>query len=89
MSPRVRRLRRRIQKLRLQRAQVKPQQLVSLALAMGRVPHKRGKEPTFVMSRLPPLSIPHHDRLNKHTVDNILDDLERDLDYLEEVEKNE
>jgi hypothetical protein len=32
------------------------------------------------------LGIPHHGKLNKHTVDSILDDLERDLDYLEGVD---
>ena len=86
MSQRIRRLRRRIQKLRLGRAQVKPTQLVSLALSIGRTPDKRGKEPTFVMNPLPPLSIPQHGQLSKYTVDDILDDLERDVDYLEEVE---
>ena len=83
---RIRRLRHRIQKLRLGKAQVKPRQLVSLATAIGRVLDKRGKEPTYVLRPLPPLSIPHHGKISKHTVDSMLDDLERDLDYLEEVE---
>ena len=85
MTSRIRRLRRRIQKLRLGKAQVKPRQLVTLAIAIGRVPDKRGKEPTYVLPPLPPLSIPHHGKISKHTVDSILGDLERDLDYLEEV----
>ncbi len=40
------------------------------------------------MPPLPPLSIPHHGKLSKYTVDDILDDLERDVGYLEEAEKD-
>ncbi len=63
----------------------KSRELASLAQSIGRSRHKRGKEPTFVMNGRPPLTIPHHRRISKYTVANILDQLEEDLDYLEEM----
>ena len=58
---------------------------MSLAQSIGRRPDKRGKEPTFVMKPRPPLTIPHHTKMSKYTVESILDQLEEDLDYLEEI----
>lgn len=53
---------------------------------MGRWPHKRGKEPTFVKEGRPPLTIPNHPgAMSPITVDNILDMLEEDLDYEEGI----
>ena len=87
-SQRITRLRRRIAQLRLRKANVGAQELRRLALSIGRRPGKRGKEPTFVMKPRPPLTIPHHGKMrkiNKNTVGDILDQLEEDLDYLEEM----
>lgn len=81
---RIRSLRRRIQRLRLRRANVSSKRLVTLAQAIGRVRVKRGKHPTFEKEGRPPLPIPSHSRMmSPITVDNILDMLEEDLDYEE------
>lgn len=86
--PRIRELRRRIQRLRPGIANIKPRELVALAEAVGRSPRKGGKEPTYVMDGRPPLQIPQHgsskrSSVAKYTAKNILDHLEEDLDYLE------
>jgi hypothetical protein len=80
---RIRRLRRRIQQLRASKAQASPAALVRLTRAIGRVPDRRGKEPTFVMPPRPPLTIPHHGKIGNYTVAGILDQLDEDLDYVE------
>lgn len=82
---RIRDLRRRIRQLLRGPANVDPKELVRLALSVGRMPAKRGKEPTFVLegtTRLP-LTIPAHRRIGKYTVIDILRFLLDDLDYLE------
>ena len=65
------------------------QELVSLAEALGRTRSKRGNEPTYISRLLPqskPISIPNHPgSLNKRTADNILDALEQDIFNLEEM----
>lgn len=83
-APKIRRLRRRIARLRLRRGNVQAKELKSIARSVGRQPHKRGKEPTFVKEGRPPLTIPNHPgTMSPITVDNILDMLEEDLDYEE------
>ena len=85
---RIRDLRRRIHQYRLAKANVSYRQLRSLARAVGRVPVKRGKHPTYEMEggNRPPLPIPSHPRaMSPITVENILDTLETDLDYEEEM----
>jgi hypothetical protein len=84
--PRIRRLRHRIERLRLRKANVESKELRRLARSVGRWPHKRGKEPTFVKEGRPPLTIPNHPgAMSPITVDNILDMLEEDLDYEEGI----
>jgi hypothetical protein len=87
MNPqRIRRLRRRIERLRLRKANVESKEIRRLARSAGRWPHKRGKEPTFVKEGRPPLTIPNHPgAMSAITVDNILDMLEEDLDYEEGI----
>jgi hypothetical protein len=82
---RVRRLRKRIDKLRPQAAGVRPRQLNTLAISVGRHQRKGGKHPTFVKDGRPPLTIPAHREMKEGTVNNILDMLEEDLQYEEEV----
>lgn len=83
---RIRSLRRRIQRLRDSRANVRFRQLKSLAEAIGRRSAKRGKHPTFEKEGRPPLPIPNHPRaMSPITVDGILDLLEEDLDYEEGI----
>lgn len=80
-------LRRRLEKLRARSANIRPEELARLAEAVGRRPHKRGKEPTFVSDRQGwfPLSIPHHPgALKKGTAISVLNQLEDDLLKLEE-----
>jgi len=81
----IRRLRRRIDRLRLQAASVRPRQLKALALSVGRWQRKGGKHPTFVKDGRPPLTIPDHRKMKEYTVGNILDMLEEDLYYEEEM----
>lgn len=85
MNPkRIRKLRRRIQQLRLGKANVADRELRSLARSVGRVPVKRGKHPTYEKEGRPPLPIPGHSRqMSPITVENVLDMLEEDLDYEE------
>lgn len=81
---RIRNLRRRIQRLRLRKANVRYKQLTSLTQSVGRESVKRGKHPTFEMEGRPPLTIPNHPgSLSPITVDSILDMLEADLDFQE------
>lgn len=67
-------------------------ELESLARALGRVPSKRGKEPTWINPMFPdlrPLSIPRHGSkdLNKYTAKSIIDQLELDIEKFEELIK--
>ena len=84
------RIRRRLDSLRLKRG-IKPIKLEAVARALGRVRHKRGKEPTWVNENMPelrPLTIPHHSTdLNRFTAASILDQLEGDIDRIEETLK--
>jgi hypothetical protein len=69
------------------RGSVKSAEIEALAVALGRVRHKRGSEPTWVNESYPhlrPVSIPHHTRdLNRFTARAILRQLEEDLAALE------
>lgn len=71
---------------------IKSSELESLASALGKVRHKRGKEPTWVdleHPKLNPLSIPHHSKeLNRFTAQAILDQLENDLEIIESLYSN-
>lgn len=82
----IRRLRRRIERLHLHKANVRHRQLASIALSVGRQLRKGGKEPTFAKHGRPPLTIPNHPGpMSPITVDDILDRLEEDLDYEEGI----
>lgn len=81
-------LRKRVEELRNQGG-IGSAELESLARALGRVPFKRGKEPTWVnrtFTDLRPLSIPRHGSkdVNKFTANKILDELELDIEKFEE-----
>lgn len=84
-----RRLRKRLEALRGRLGNIESRELENLARALGRKPANRGKEPTYINELLPqsrPLSIPHHSTtLKKGTAGNILDQLEKDIDDLEEL----
>jgi hypothetical protein len=86
---RLSRLRKRLQALRTRSGNIESRELERLARALGRQLSNRGKEPTFVSTLLPqsrPLSIPHHSgTLKRGTANNILDQLEKDIDDLEEL----
>jgi hypothetical protein len=76
------------------RGGVKSIELESLAQKLGRVPFKRGSEPTWVSSNFPdklyPLSIPHHSGdLNKFTARSIIEQLELDIEQWELVIEEE
>jgi hypothetical protein len=76
----IRKLRRRVRRLRAGKANVRPVQLMRLAMAIGRQKIVRGKEPTFEKDGRPPLTIPNHPgALSMWTADSILDVLEEDL----------
>jgi hypothetical protein len=85
----LRKLRQRLQALRMRVGNIESRELEKLARALGRKRAERGKEPTFISTLLPqsrPLSIPHHSATLKiGTASNILDQLEKDLDDLEEL----
>lgn len=85
----LRQLRKRLNALRARPGNIKSGELESLARALGRKRANRGKEPTFISEVLPrnrPLSIPHHaTTLKPGTARNILDQLEKDIDDLEEL----
>jgi hypothetical protein len=83
----VERLRAEVADLR-QKRDVKSREVAGLAKRIGRVPDKRGKEPTYVhpeLSSRRPISIPNHPTLTPGTKNNILDDLDSDLDAYEEI----
>ena len=84
----LRQLRKRLDALRTRLGNIASWELESLAKALGRKLAPRGKEPTFISAVLPqsrPLSIPHHSTtLKKGTASNIVDQLEKDIDDLEE-----
>ncbi len=82
-------LRKRVEEFR-KKGGIGSSELETLARALGRVPSKRGKEPTWVNLTFPdlrPLSIPRHGSkdLNKYTANSILDQLELDIDKFEEL----
>ena len=84
MDPKkIRKLRNEIQGMR-RRGGIRPAELESLARSVGRVRHKRGKEPSWVSTvfpEAPPVSIPNHPGdLSKYTARSILNELEADLD---------
>jgi hypothetical protein len=81
----IRRLRRRIDRLRLQAAGVRPRQLKALAVSAGWRQRKGGRHLTFVKDGRLPLTIPAHSKMKEYTVGNILDMLEEDLYYEEEM----
>jgi len=89
----LRQLRKRLNALRSHPGNIKSGELESLARALGRKLANRGKEPTFISEMLPqsrPLSIPHHSTaLKPGTARNILDQLEKDIDDLEELQPDE
>lgn len=85
----INRLRKELIELRRKIANIKRNELVNFAIACGRIQAKRGKEDYYILPNRPPLSIPRHNKLNKFTVRNILDFLEEDLFYQEELEGNE
>jgi hypothetical protein len=66
---------------------VKPDDLISLARALGRKPQNRGKHPTYVseLLRSNPISIPRHPKIKPRTAGNILDQLEADIFGLREL----
>jgi hypothetical protein len=77
----LRKLRQRLQALRMRVGNIESREFEKLARALGRKRVERGKEPTFISTLLPqsrPLSIPHHSAtLKKGTANNILDQLAR------------
>jgi len=85
----LRKLRQRLQALRTRIRNIEARELEHFARALGRKRAERGKEPTFISPLLPqsrPLCIPHHSATLKiGTANNILDQLEKDLDDLEEL----
>jgi hypothetical protein len=85
----LQRLRKRLEALRTRLGNIQSRELESLAKALGRKRANRGSEPTYVSELLPlsrPLSIPHHSTtLKRGTAGNILDQLERDIEALEEL----
>jgi hypothetical protein len=84
----INRLRSKLKKLR-RKGDVRSSELEAIAKACGRTRDKRGSESTWVNldhRGLRPLSIPHHSKeLNRFTSGSILDQLEADLDYLENL----
>ncbi len=85
----VRKLKKRLKRLRGRVANIRSQELISFAEALGRERTARGKEPTFVSRVLPysrPISIPDHPgSLKKFTAGNILDAFEQDIIALENM----
>ena len=84
----IRKLRDEIQRMR-RRGGLRPAELENLARSVGRVRHKRGKEPSWVSTVFlgaPPVSIPNHPGdLSKYTARSILNELEADLDRFDSV----
>lgn len=85
----LRREKRKLERLRQHPANIRAQELINLAEALGRERSNRGKEPTFISLLLPdsnPISIPNHPgSLSRFTAGNILDALEQDIFNLEEM----
>jgi len=81
-------LRRRIEALRSRPRGIQSRELEALAKALGRKRSNRGKDPAYIselLPRNPPVTIPHHSKpLKIGTAINILDQLDRDLNDLEE-----
>lgn len=76
----------RIEKLRERPANIRPKELIGIALSLDRYECNRGKEPTYVAGddRLP-LSIPNHPgTLKSTTAKSILRQLSDDVEYLKE-----
>lgn len=84
---RLGKLREELQSFR-RRGSIRSEELESVARALGRELHSRGKEPTWVNRQFPelrPLSIPHHSHeLRRGTARSIIDDLELDIDRWEQ-----
>ena len=81
-------LKKKLQRLRDKVANLKRDDLLNFADALGRVKSKRGKEGTYISTLLPysrPISIPKHRTFNKFTAGNILDAFEQDLFALEDM----
>jgi hypothetical protein len=79
----LRKLRREIEALRAGIHNVRPRDLIRLALQLGRELDDRGKHPTYVSTLIPnsnPLSIPGHPTIKPTTAKSILDELEADID---------
>ena len=81
-------IKRLIESMRSRIANIRSEELISLAHQLGRERSQRGKEPTYESTLLPkraPISIPNHPgSLNKFTAGSILDDLEKDVFDIEE-----
>ena len=77
-------LRKEVDQFRAGIANVRERELVSLALSTGRVTVIRGTEPTYGRPGWPPLTIPQPGHMAKYTAKNILKQIDRDLDALEE-----
>jgi hypothetical protein len=79
----IRKLRKRLETLRIRPGNIKARELIKLAQQLGRVPIARGKHPTYVSEPFPrsnPISIPNHPGAMKSVIaKNILDQLEQDV----------
>lgn len=66
---------------------IKPDDLISLAKALGREKTKKGKHPTYASTLLSrnPLSIPAHRKVSPGAAGEILDELEADIDALSDL----
>ena len=87
----LKKLREEIDKLR-RRGGIKPRELETLAMALGRKRSPRGKEPAWVseVAGCYPFTIPNHPTdLNKFTARRILNQLEADIDRLAEDDDDE
>ena len=86
-TKKIAKLRKQLEELR-RKGGVRSRELESLAQALGRQQHWRGKEPTWVNPNLPgarPVSIPNHPgEMSRYTAKSILDQLEVDIDGHEE-----
>jgi len=91
---RLEKARNRLEGLR-SRGSIKSSDLEGLAAMLGRaIDPKRGKHPTWINANYPnfrPVTIPRHGRrdLNRITAQSILDDLEGDIEWFEENERDE
>ena len=91
-AKKIRKIQERIDRARGQSG-VKPTEIEGIAKLLKRKPSGKGKHPQWISQLLPhqpPISIPHHNSLNKFTAAQILDQLEQDLLKLIELgEDNE